>query len=163
MEIERKYLVTDKNKINELMEQYGENKKSIVQDYIYSDIFTAIRKRKIQKSGDIKYIYTVKTCRSGYYSVNEIEKEITKEQYDLLGKDENRITIEKDRYFIPYLEGLTIELDVFHGVYEGIVFAEIEFSSEEQAKAIQVPDWFNKEIGNNISNDMMSRKYIKEF
>ena len=160
MDIESRFLIRDTDKVNELKNKYKDSQKTIVQDYIYSDIFTAIRKRMLINGDVTKYLYTVKTGRSGLFSVNEFENEITQEQYELLKKDENRITIEKDRYFIPYEEGLIIELDVFHGVYEGVVFAEIEFKSEEQAKSIKLPYWFDTEIGNKISNDMMSRKLI---
>lgn len=159
MEIERKFLIRDLQKVEELVNKYKNTKKKIVQDYIYSDIFTAIRKRKIIKNNEEKYFYTVKTGRKGFF-VNEFEEEISKEKYDLLNVDSNRITIEKDRYNIPYIDNLVIELDVFHGAYEGIVFAEIEFESEEQAKSSQVPDWFDVEISGKISNDKMSRKLI---
>lgn len=159
MEIERRFLVSNTEKVNELINTYANNRKKIVQDYIYSDIFTAIRKRKIVKNGEEKYFYTVKTGRK-CLSVNEFEEEISKAKYDLLEVDSNRITIEKDRYNIPYMDNLIIELDVFHGAYEGIVFAEIEFESEEQAESIQVPEWFDVEIGNKISNNKMSRELI---
>ncbi len=159
MEIERRFLVKDTIKVNELIEKYKSTQKRIVQDYIYSDIFTAIRKRMIIKNGEEKYIYTVKTGRKGM-SVNEFENEITKEQYNILQKDPDRITIEKDRYVIPYENNLVIELDLFHGAYEGVVFAEIEFESEEQANATEVPDWFYIEIGEKISNNKMSKKLI---
>ena len=159
MEIERRFLIRNKNKVNELIEEFKDSKKAIVQDYIFSDIFTAIRKRKIEKNGQVKYVYTVKTGKSNL-SVNEYESEITKEQYDKLEKDEGRITIEKDRYFIPYIENLIIELDVFHGAYEGIIFAEIEYETEKQAYDVKVPDWFDVEIGEKVSNDMMSRELI---
>ena len=159
MEIERRFLIKDKNKVEELIKQYKETKKTITQDYIYSDIFTAIRKRKIEKDENIKYIYTIKTGRKGI-SVNEIEEEISKEQYDLLKIDENRITIEKDRFVIPYIDNLKIELDIFHGKYEGVIFAEIEFESENQASKAKIPEWFDIEIGDKVSNDMMSREFI---
>ena len=115
----------------------------------------------------VKYIYTVKTGRK-LIAVNEFEEEITKEQYDSIKTDPSRITIEKDRYVIPYKDGLNIELDIFHGVYEGVIFAEIEFKSEEQAKNTPIPEWFDVEIGNIISNNKMSKgiesveKYIKQ-
>lgn len=159
MEIERRFLIKDKNKVEELIKQYKETRKTITQDYIYSDIFTAIRKRKIEKDEKAKYIYTIKTGRKGI-SVNEIEKEISKEQYDLLKKDENRITITKDRFVIPYIDNLKIELDIFHGKYEGVIFAEIEFENEEQAGKAKIPEWFDIEIGDKVSNDMMSREFI---
>ena len=159
MEIERRFFIKNKDKVNELIEEFKNSKKIIVQDYIFSDIFTAIRKRKIEKNGQVKYVYTVKTGKRNL-SVNEFESEITKEQYDKLKKDESRITIEKDRYFIPYVDDLTIELDVFHGAYERIIFAEIEYETEKQAYDTKVPDWFDVEIGEKVSNDMMSRELI---
>lgn len=159
MEIERRFLVKDRNKVEELIKKYKTSKKTITQDYIYSDIFTAIRKRKIEKDEKIQYIYTIKTGRKGI-SVNEIEEEISKEQYELLKIDENRITIKKDRFVIPYIDNLKIELDIFHGKYEGVIFAEIEFENEKQAAKAKIPEWFDIEIGDKVSNDMMSRKFI---
>lgn len=159
MEIERRFLIKDTKKVEKLMKQYRTSKKTITQDYIYSDIFTAIRKRKIERNERIQYFYTIKTGRKGI-SVNEIEEEISKEQYDLLKTDETRITIKKDRFVIPYMDNLKIELDIFHDKYEGVIFAEIEFENEEQATITKVPEWFDVEIGDKISNDMMSRKFI---
>ena len=156
IEIERRFLVKDINKVNELVEQYKDTKKTIIQDYIYSDLLTAIRKRKIIKNGDEKYIYTVKTGFN-VLSINEFEEEITKEQYDSIKPDSSRYTIEKDRYIIPYESGLKIELDVFHGKYEGLIFAEIEFESEEQAQNTIMPEWFDVEVGKIISNNSLSK------
>lgn len=159
MEIERRFLVKDIKKVNELIRQYANSKKDIIQDYIYSDKLTAIRKRKIIKEGNIKYIYTIKTGRRGY-SVNEIENEISEEVYNNLKIDESRATISKERYVIPYIDNLVIELDIFHGEYEGLIIGEIEFESEEQANNLQVPDWFNKEIGKIVSNDKLSKRAV---
>ena len=159
MEIERRFLIKDKNKAEELIKEYKETKKTITQDYIYSDIFTAIRKRKIEKNNEAKYFYTVKTGKKGF-SVNEFEEEISKEKYDLLKIDEARITIKKDRFIIPYINNLKIELDIFHGRYEGVIFAEIEFEDENQARKAKIPEWFDLEIGEKVSNDMMSREFI---
>ena len=156
IEIERRFLVKNMDKVNELVEQYTDSKKTIIQDYVYSDVLTAIRKRKIVKNDNEKYIYTIKTGFNSL-SINEFEEEMTKEQYDSIKPDSSRWTIEKDRYIIPYKNGLKIELDVFHGKYEGLIFAEIEFESEEQAKNANIPDWFDVEIGKIISNNSLSK------
>ena len=155
MEIERRFLVKNLMKVDELIKEYGYSSKRITQDYIYSDPFTAIRKRKIEKNGVQKFIYTVKTGRKGI-SVNEFESDITEDMYNSLSIDNSRITIIKDRYCIPYIDDLVIELDIFHGKYQGLVFAEIEFKSEEQANNTKIPDWFDKEIGGQVSNCKMS-------
>lgn len=155
LEIERRFLVKDLNIVNKLIEEYKDSKKIIVQDYIYSDLLTAIRKRKIVKNNNEKYVYTVKTGRN-LLSVNEYEEELTEEQYNSIKLNPSRYTIEKDRYVIPYMNNLKIELDLFHGKYEGLMLAEIEFESEEQAKNTSIPEWFDIEIGSIISNNKLS-------
>lgn len=159
MEIERRFLIKDINKVEELIKKYANAKKVIIQDYIYSDKLTAIRKRKMIKDGNVKFIYTIKTGRKGY-SVNEIESEISEETYNELKIDESRANIYKERYVIPYIDNLEIELDIFHGEYEGLVIGEIEFRDEEQANNLQIPDWFDKEIGKIVSNDKLSRRAV---
>ncbi len=156
IEIERRFLVKDTDKVKELIEEYKDTRKTIIQDYIYSDLLTAIRKRKIIMNGNVEYIYTVKTG-SRTLSVNEYEEQLTKDQYDSIEPDSSRYTIDKDRYIIPYENGLKIELDVFHGKYEGLIFAEIEFKSEEQAKNTNMPEWFDVEIGSILSNNKLSK------
>ena len=151
MEIERKFLIKDINKLQ--LDDYVS--KQIIQDYLYVDKLTAIRKRKIIENNQTRYIYTIKTEKSGY-SVNEIEKEITKEVYDNLTVNNNFNQIDKIRYIIPYKDNLKIELDVFRGTFSGIIFAEIEFRNEEQANNIELPKWFGKEISNKITNSMMA-------
>ncbi len=159
MEIERRFLIRDLDKVNELITQYADTRKAICQDYIYVDMFTAIRKRKTEKNGNVKYTYTIKTGGKGM-SVNEIEREITEEEYNKLLKVEGTITIDKERYCIPYIDNLIIELDVFHGDYEGIIFAEIEFTSEEQGNAIEIPEWFGPELTGKVNNGRMTREIV---
>lgn len=157
MEIERRFLVTNLNEIN--LESYSS--KQIIQDYLYVDTFTAIRKRQIVVDGEHKYKYTIKTGKSNF-SVNEIEKEISENEYHNLVKNPNYHTINKTRYIIPYLDDLIIELDVFHEEYDGLIFAEIEFKSEEQAKSTLLPNWFGKELSTKLTNSMMATMEIEE-
>ena len=35
-----------------------------------------------------------------------------------------------------------------------------EFEDENQARKAKIPEWFDIEIGDKVSNDMMSREYI---
>lgn len=150
MEIERKFLVKNINELD--LSKY--NHKTIIQDYLYIDSFTAIRKRKICKNNINKFTYTIKTAKVGI-SVNEIEREITEAEYNNLPINNNYNTIEKERYIIPY-ENYKIELDVFTGVYTGIVFAEIEFPSEVEAFNLKLPNWFDTEISSNVTNADMA-------
>lgn len=51
--------------------------------------------------------------------------------------------IEKKRYRIPY-QGMTWEVDEFLGENAGLVVAEIELESEQQA--FSTPDWIGEEV-----------------
>ena len=105
MEIERKFLVNDLNGIN--LEEY--EYKKMAQDYLYIDKFSVVRIRKIETAKGKKFKYTIKTAKIGI-SVNEIEREISEEDYAELRKQLNSKynTIEKTRYIIPYMDNLKI-------------------------------------------------------
>lgn len=159
MEIERRFLIKDITKLD--LSKY--QSKRIIQDYLYKDNFTAIRKRQTIKNNEIIYTYTVKTNKIGL-SVNEIEQIISFEQYNNLQLNPKFNHIDKTRYLIPYKDNLTIELDVFNDNFSGIIFAEIEFTSEEQANTIELPIWLGPEISNKLTNlDIASKPIEKIF
>ena len=157
MEIERRFLVKDLSSLD--LSQY--KCKRIIQDYLYKDKFTAIRKRKTVLDDNVSFTYTIKSRKIGI-SVNELENEISEEEYNNLKVHPNFNHIDKIRYIIPYIDNLNIELDVFNDNFDGIVFAEIEFNSEEQAHSVKLPEWFGPEITNKLTNsDMASRPIDK--
>jgi len=51
--------------------------------------------------------------------------------------------IEKERYYVPNGK-LMFEVDVFHGIHEGLVIAELELPSEDEP--FNRPDWLGKEV-----------------
>jgi hypothetical protein len=155
MEIEKKFLVKDISHLD--LSNY--NKIEMVQDYLYIDKLIIVRKRKCVKIHQTIYTYTIKTDKKNL-SVNEIEKEITEGEYNSLPTNPSYNSLSKTRYIIPYIDDLKIELDIFHGIYDGIMFAEIEFNSEEQANSIPVPEWFDKELSHTITNSDMAMKKI---
>jgi CYTH domain-containing protein len=53
------------------------------------------------------------------------------------------MVIQKTRHLVPWL-GHTWEVDVYHGVLEGIVIAEIELASE--ASLFERPSWAGAEV-----------------
>ena len=154
MEIERKFLIFDITEIKEHLIEYKH--KYIVQNYLYKDMFTAIRKRLIIEDGKGTYIYTIKTNKTGY-SVNEIEQQITQEEYYNIKNNPNNTEICKTRYIIPY-KNYKIELDIFEGEYKDLIFAEVEFLNEKEAFEFDkiIPDWFGIEISNYITNSDMA-------
>lgn len=68
--------------------------------------------------------------------------------------------IEKTRYKIPAGNGLTWEIDEFHGVNEGLIVAEIEIPSEETS--FEKPDWLGEEVSSDpryFNSNLVSHPY----
>ena len=76
----------------------------------------------------------------------EFETEIPIESYEALKKLAVGDFIQKTRTRIPYLTNHVIEVDVFHGKLEGLVFAEIEYTDEDDALNLPIPTWFSKDV-----------------
>ena len=49
-------------------------------------------------------------------------------------------------FFIPIDDGLTAELDVFEGLFDGLVFVEVEFDSLDAATTFEPPEWFDEDV-----------------
>lgn len=160
MEIERKFLVKD---LKDLNINLGDcEHKYIRQNYLYKDLYTAIRKRLIIDGSSTKYYYTVKTNKEGY-SVNEIESEISEEEFYSIKLNKKYNEIIKTRYIIPY-NNYKIELDVFKKEFEGIMFAEVEFESVKEAMEFDkiIPKWFGPEISNYLTNSGMATMKVEQ-
>jgi CYTH domain-containing protein len=134
MEIERKFTIKE---LPKNLEQYEHHE--ITQAYILnSDPVLRIRQL------DDDYILTYKS--KGMMTRVEEEMSLNKEAFEkLLSKTEGNV-ISKTRYKIPEANGLVIELDLFHGAFEGLNLAEVEFTSEEEANAYKAPEWFNEDV-----------------
>ena len=84
----------------------------------------------------------------GLLSREEYNLALNKEAYEHLLTKADGIILIKKRYMIPVpgSDHLTIELDVFEGHYHGLILAEVEFASEEEAKAFNPPAWFVEDV-----------------
>ena len=152
MEIERKFLI-EKDMLPNNLNDYPHSE--LEQAYIITDPVLRIRKQ------DNTYILTYKG--QGLMKREEIEVPLTKDAYEkLLTKTEGNI-ITKTRYKIPEKAGLTIELDIFSGIFEGLYLAEVEFPSEEAANAYTPPSWFGEEVThvNTYHNSTLSKLNVK--
>lgn len=155
MEIERKFLI---KKLPEHINSYPCD--MIRQAYICTDPVIRIRQKNDQ------YILTVKS--SGLLAREEVEFPLKGDSFiNLMNKAEGNI-IEKKRYRIPEKDGLTIELDIFQGVFEGFIMAEVEFPDLDRAAAYTAPSWFGKEVTKDprFHNSALSRldpQGIREF
>lgn len=133
MEIERKFLIRE---LPENLADYPHE--AISQAYICTAPVIRVRKK-----GE-SHILTLKG--GGMLARQEIEMPIPEESFQhLLGKTDG-ILIEKTRYRIPEEGGLTIELDVFGGIYKGFCMAEVEFPDLDRANTYQPPAWFGPEV-----------------
>lgn len=82
---------------------------------------------------------------AGLMAREEYNLPLTEEAYlHLLPKCDGNV-ITKKRYRIPYL-GYVIELDLFQPPFQGLILAEVEFSSVEEAEAFTPPDWFDTDV-----------------
>ena len=76
----------------------------------------------------------------------EYELDIDKAAYEnLLKKAEGNI-ITKNRYIIPLDNSLILELDIFKGIFDGLIMGEIEFPDEETAKKYTPPAYISEEV-----------------
>ena len=92
--------------------------------------------------------YKQKTQKPDSGTIVNIEEEFPLNRdgfYHLLEKCDGNI-IKKRRYLIPLEDGLTAELDIFDGYLKGLVFAEVEFGSVEQAENFVPPAWLDKDV-----------------
>jgi adenylate cyclase len=135
LEIERKFL------IRELPETLaGLEGEQIFQGYLAVDSnHTVVR---LRQRGD-KYYLTVKGA--GKISRKEWEAEIPEDQFKLFWPATDGRRLEKTRYEIPG-EGVIVELDIFSGNLQGLVTAEVEFDSEEEAEKFVPPEWLTEEV-----------------
>lgn len=135
MEIERKFLV---KKVPGHYKSFP--CQAIEQAYLCTGPVVRIRKE------DDDYYLTYKG--KGLLSREEYNLPLNEQAYrHLLAKADGMVLVKK-RYLIP-AEGsghLIIQLDVFEGAYEGLVLAEVEFSTEEEAMAFQPPEWFGRDV-----------------
>lgn len=133
MEIERKFLI-DKIPI----QADGAAADHLEQAYISTSPVIRIRRK------NDSYILTVKS--QGLLAREEFELAVSKESYEHLLKKKEGMVIVKDRLNIPLPDGLTCELDIFCGPYEGFMMAEVEFPDLKTARSFMPPAWFGREV-----------------
>jgi len=134
MEIERKYLI---NTPPRDYPQYPCHQ--IEQAYLCTEPVVRIRRQ------DDEYWLTYKS--KGLLAREEYNLPLTQEAYAHLREKADGIVLRKKRYLIPLVEtDLVIELDIFEGTYQGLLLAEVEFATEEDALRFVPPKWFGEEV-----------------
>lgn len=141
MEIERKYLIEAAEMPKHCLSYPF---LQIKQAYLSTDPVVRIRRE------DDSFYLTYKS--RGKMAREEYNLPLNAQSYaHLLAKADGRV-LTKKRYLIPAKDAgipassLTIELDVFEGAYQGLLLAEVEFSSKEEAERFIPPAWFGREV-----------------
>ncbi len=133
MEIERKFLVKS---LPHHLNSYPFHQ--IEQGYLCTDPVVRIRRE------DETYYLTYKS--KGFMVREEYNLPLTKQAYEHLLPKVDGILISKKRYLLPLDSSLTIELDIFEGALSPLILAEVEFDTEEHAKAFIPPEWFGEDV-----------------
>jgi adenylate cyclase len=135
VEIERKFLV---EQLPNGLDSFPS--REIAQGYLAITDDVEVR---VRRYGQESFV-TVKS--SGDESRVEEEIEIDGRRFDSLWPLTEGRRVEKRRYRIPAGDGLTIELDVYHGRLTGLVTAEVEFGSRADADGFAPPAWLSREV-----------------
>jgi adenylate cyclase len=133
VEVERKFLVPDTPDLDETESD------EIEQGYLAIGADGEVRLRR--KGG--KLVLTAK--RGAGISRDEAEVALDPEVFERFWPLAEGRRLHKRRHVIPHGD-LTVELDVYEGDLEGLVVAEIEFDSEDDAGRFEPPDWIGEEV-----------------
>ena len=134
-EIERKFLI----KRNESFKTMASSCSHIQQGYMACKGATV----RIRMRDDKAYLTIKGPSKNGGMSRFEFEREIlVEEAKEMLALCRGGM-IEKTRWLVPY-EGHIFEVDEFHGINEGLLFAEVELQSETEKFAR--PPFLGKEV-----------------
>ena len=147
-EIERKFTISD---FPDNLEDYDFH--IIEQAYLTTEPVIRVRRE------DAEYYMTYKKkSDSSMLLRTEYNLPLTKEAYDTLKSKADGNIITKKRVLIPYGD-YTIELDIFDGKFKGIVVAEVEFPTIEEAESFVPPVWFKEDVTGvrEYTNSYMSR------
>jgi len=153
-EIERKFLISQMPDLS--------NFESVIYEryYIYRDGTIEMR---VQKKGE-QYEIERKEMISELRAI-KTKMVISKPEFEKL-KELGMEAIIREGYFTSSNPDVSIK--IYHGKFEGLNKVEVEFASEEEAKAFQIPTWYGEEITDSIiSRDSklldLSEEEIKNF
>jgi adenylate cyclase len=133
VEVERKFVVPERPELG------GTEFDEIEQGYLAIGTEGEVR---VRRKGD-RLLLTAK--RGAGLSRQEAEVELDRERFDRLWALTEGRRLQKRRHVVPH-DGLRIEIDVYEGDLEGLVVAEIEFPSEEEANEFEPPGWLGEEV-----------------
>jgi CYTH domain-containing protein/CHAD domain-containing protein len=132
-EIERKFLVEE-------VPQGAGTRTAIEQGYLALDEHGEVRLRR--KGGEL-----LLTAKAGHGEVREeVEVAIGPSAFEALWPLTEGRRVRKARHYVPLNGYLRAEVDVYEGDLEGLLTAEIEFATREEADSYRPPSWLGPEL-----------------
>ena len=157
VEIEKKWLIRQEDIPYNLS-----NAEIFEIEQTYINFSPEIRVRRI--NGGQEYTFAVKTNMTSDGMIrDELEKNITEEEYNNLVKKKEGNTIYKTRY--QFLDGnYLVAIDIFSGNLKGLAYMEIEFVNKEEANNFKTPSWVIKDVTDDVryKNGYLARYGIPE-
>ncbi len=149
IEIERKFLVTSLD-----FKQEAFKKTRIIQGFLNTHKERTVR---VRLKGNTGFITVKGQSNTKGLSRFEWEKEISKDEAEALLKLCEPGVIDKIRYEIKVGKH-TFEVDEFYGDNKGLIIAEIELETENEA--FLKPHWIGEEVTGNIKyyNSQLSKQ-----
>lgn len=143
VEIEKKWLINPKTIPFDLSEAV------VFQlEQTYINFSPEMRVRKIN-DGE-QYTFTLKyDMTSDGIKRNEIDIQITQEEYEELVAKQEGNSIQKMRYQL-LVDGELVAIDLFKGDLEGLAYMEIEFLNMEEATAFATPEWVIADVTDDV-------------
>lgn len=135
LEVERKFLI----------ETLPSDIDNFKKDFIFQGYLIRNEKEiRIRNVSNQHYFLTEKYGRGMIRE--EYEKELTREEFLKLLKKVDKKVVEKTRYYYPLEDGRLAELDLYFGANKGLITAEVEFETAEEAKKFVPPAWFGQDV-----------------
>ena len=140
MEIERKFLVTQPPADLET-----HPREPISQGYLLPEVSSGGVAVRVRRRAD-RFFLTIKHGHG--LSRTEVELPLPPADFNVLWPLTEGRRVEKTRYLLPHAghERYTIELDIYAGALAGLLTAEVEFPTEDDARAFQPPAFFGREL-----------------
>lgn len=158
MEIERQWLFD----IDKMPERFCFCHKDMEQSYLNLEPEVRLRKETSKSIFESDTTYWITIKGNGDLSREEINKQITKEEYEALKRIGN-ITedkVIKKIHLETYIGKYKLELNIVDKDTENeFCYGEIEFASEEEALAFEPLDWFGEEV--TYDNSYKMKNYWK--
>ena len=97
---------------------------------------------RLRRKGNVRSLTYKRTVKNGR---EEREIRLSAEQFDALWPATAGRRLSKVRYEMPWKEH-TIEIDIYRGLHDGLIVAEVEFADEKSCAAFKPPDWMDEDV-----------------